>query len=106
MEPQEYLILEYSKGDRLYIPLDHLDRVSAYVAPMERAPSLTRLGTQEWSKTKSRVEKSTKEMASELLSLYAKRELAEGHSMGPDTKWQRDLENSFPYEETPEQIEK
>ena len=105
MESQEYLILEYSKGDRLYIPLDHLDRVSAYVAPMERAPSLTRLGTQEWNKTKSRVEKSTKEMASELLSLYAKRELAEGHSMGPDTKWQRDLENSFPYEETPDQIE-
>ena len=54
---QEYLILEYSHGDRLYVPMDHLDRVTPYVAPMERAPSLTRLGTQDWSKTKSKIEK-------------------------------------------------
>ena len=86
------------------MPFDHLDRVAAYVAPMEKSPSLTRLGTQEWSRTKSRVEKSTKEMASELLSLYAERELAEGHAAAPDTKWQRELEASFPFEETPDQL--
>ena len=103
-EGQEYLILEYSKGDRLFVPLDHLDRVAPYVAPMERSPSLTRLGTQEWNRTKAKVERSTKEMAFELLSLYAERELAEGHPMGPDTRWQIELENSFPYEETPDQL--
>ena len=101
---QEYMILQYAQGDRLYVPFDHLDRVAAYVAPMEKSPSLTRLGTQEWSRTKSRVEKSTKEMASELLSLYAERELAEGHAAAPDTKWQRELEASFPFEETPDQL--
>ena len=101
---QEYLILEYSHSDRLYVPMDHLDRVTPYVAPMERAPSLTRLGTQEWNKTKAKVEKSTKEMASELLELYAERELAKGHAMKPDTSWQIELEDSFPYEETEDQL--
>ena len=100
----EYLILEYSQGDRLYVPLEHLDRVAPYVAPMERSPSLTRLGTQEWNRVKERVERSTREMAAELLALYAERELAEGYAMGPDTKWQYELEESFPYEETDDQI--
>ena len=103
-DSQEYLILEYFQGDRIYVPLDHLDRVAPYVAPMERAPSLTRLGTQEWSRVKSKVEKSTREMAADLLALYAEREIAEGHSIGPDTRWQTELEESFPYQETPDQI--
>ena len=101
---QEYLILQYSQGDKLYVPFDHIDRVAPYVAPMDRAPSLTRLGTQEWVRTKARVEKSTKEMAAELLSIYAQRELAEGYQMGPDTKWQNELEHSFPYVETSDQL--
>ena len=100
----EYLILEYSQGDRLYVPLEHLDRVAPYVAPMERSPSLTRLGTQEWSRVKERVERSTREMAADLLALYAERELVEGYAMGPDTRWQYELEESFPYEETEDQI--
>jgi len=100
----EYLILEYSQGDRLYVPLEHLDRVAPYVAPMERSPSLTRLGTQEWSRVKERVERSTREMAADLLALYAERELVEGYAMGPDTRWQHELEESFPYEETEDQI--
>ncbi len=103
-DSQEYLILEYFQGDRLYVPLDHLDRVAPYVAPMERAPSLTRLGTQEWNRVKSKVEKSTREMAEDLLALYAEREIAEGHSIGPDTRWQTELEESFPYQETPDQV--
>ena len=101
---REYLILQYAQGDKLYVPMDHLDRVGPYIAPMDRAPVLTRLGTQEWRRAKSRVERSTREMAAELLSLYAARELAEGHAFAMDTPWQAELEDSFPYEETPDQI--
>ena len=100
---REYLILHYAEGDRLYVPMDHLDRVSPFIAPMDRAPRLTRLGTQEWKRTKERVERSTREMASELLSLYASREVAEGHSFAQDAPWQAELEDSFPFEETPDQ---
>ncbi|GIS65208.1 MAG: hypothetical protein CM1200mP3_14560 [Chloroflexota bacterium] len=74
------------------------------MAPMDRNPSLTRLDTQEWNRTKQRVEKSTREMAADLLTIYAERELAEGYAMGPDSKWQVELEDSFPYEETTDQI--
>ena len=102
---KEYLILEYSAGDKLYVPMEHLDRVSPYVAPMDRPPVLTRLGTQEWHRTKQKVEKSTREMASELISLYAARELTNGHAFSSDTPWQAELEDSFPYEETPDQKE-
>ena len=101
---REYLILQYADGDRLYVPMDHLDRVTPYVAPLDRAPALTRLGSQEWSRTKARVERSTREMASELLSLYAARELTEGQASAADTPWQAELEASFPFEETPDQV--
>jgi transcription-repair coupling factor (superfamily II helicase) len=70
---------------------------------MDRAPTLTRLGSQEWRRTRERVERSTREMAAELLSLYAARELVEGHSFAVDTPWQGELEDSFPYQETPDQ---
>ena len=100
---REYLAIEYANDDKLYVPLEHLDRVAPYIAPMDRAPSLTRLGTQEWRRAKQRAERSTREMASELLALYAARELAEGHSFVPDAQWQSELEESFPFEETPDQ---
>ena len=100
---REYLILEYAQGDKLYVPVEHLDRVTPYVAPSDRSPTLTRLGTQEWKRAKERVERSTREMAGELLSLYAARELGEGHMFAPDTPWQAELESSFPFEETPDQ---
>ncbi len=102
-EEGEYLVLQYSGDDKLYVPLEHLDRVSPYIAPMDRAPALTRLGTQEWKRTKERVERSTREMAGELLSLYAYRELVNGHAFAPDGVWQTELEDSFPFEETPDQ---
>ena len=101
---KEYLILEYAEEDRLYVPTEHLDRVSPYVAPMEQPPHITRLGTQEWNRIKERVRRSTREMAGELLSLYASREVVQGLSLAPDTPWQRELEDSFPYEETPDQL--
>ncbi len=100
----EYLILEYSVGDRLFVPMDHLDRITPYVAPMDRTPNLTRLGSQEWQRTKQRVEESTREMAAELLGLYARREAVEGHAFAPDTPWQLQLEDSFPFEETEDQV--
>jgi transcription-repair coupling factor (superfamily II helicase) len=100
----EYLVLQYAQGDKLYVPMEHLDRVTAYIAPMDRPPSLTRLGTQEWKRTKERVAQSTREMAAELLSLYAARELAEGHGFPQDAQWQAELDESFPYEETPDQL--
>ena len=102
-DDREYLHIEYANDDKLYVPLEHLDRVAPYIAPMDRPPSLTRLGTQEWRRAKARAERSTMEMASELLALYAARELAEGHSFVPDAQWQSELEESFPFEETPDQ---
>ena len=102
-DDREYLAIEYANDDKLYVPLEHLDRVAPYIAPMDRPPSLTRLGTQEWRRAKARAERSTREMASELLALYAARELAEGHAFVPDAQWQSELEESFPFEETPDQ---
>ena len=100
----EYLILHYAQGDKLYVPMEHLDRVTSYIAPLDHPPSLTRLGSQEWRRAKERVAQSTSEMAAELLTLYVGRELAEGHRFSPDTPWQAELEESFPYEETPDQL--
>ncbi|MDA1189394.1 MAG: transcription-repair coupling factor, partial [Chloroflexi bacterium] len=100
----EYLILEYAANDKLYVPMGHLDRISPYVAPMERAPSLSRLGSQEWRKTKERVAKATREMAAELLALYAARDAVEREPYKEDTQWEVQLEDSFPFEETPDQM--
>ncbi|MBI2165233.1 MAG: transcription-repair coupling factor [Chloroflexi bacterium] len=100
---KEYLILEYAEGDKLYVPLDQLDRVGPYMAPGDHAPSLTRLGTQEWARVKERVKRSAQEMARELLELYSTRELVQGHAFQADTPWQAELEEAFPYVETPDQ---
>ncbi len=99
----EYLVLDYAQGDKLYVPMEHLDRVTPYVAPLDHPPSLTRLGSQEWKRAKAKAARSTREMAAELLSLYAERELSEGHKFGSDTTWETELEESFPFEETPDQ---
>ena len=103
-QEREYLLLEYAEGDRLYVPTEHLDRVSLYTAPGDRAPALTRLGTQEWARIKERVKRSTVELAEELLSLYTSREMAQGIGFAGDQPWQQELEDSFPYVETPDQI--
>ena len=99
-ESKEYLVLEYAEGDRIYVPTDYLDRVSPYQAPSDQPPTLTRLGTQEWTRAKERAKRSAKEMARELLELYAARQVIQGHASSPDSPWQRELEDSFPYEET------
>ena len=102
-EEKEYLVLEYAEGDKLYVPTEHLDRVSPYLASSDQPPSLTRLGTAEWSRVKERVKHAAREMAQELLELYASRQVAQGQAISADTPWQAELEDSFPYEETEDQ---
>ncbi|MDA1129187.1 MAG: transcription-repair coupling factor [Chloroflexi bacterium] len=102
-DEKEYLILEYAENDKLYVPTDHLDRVSAYAGAQDQPPSLTRLSTAEWARVKQRVKGATREMAQELLRINAARAMAEGHKHGGDTVWQQELEDSFPFVETPDQ---
>ena len=102
-EMREFLALEYAGGDKLYVPTEHLDRVSPYQAPNDQSPTLTRLGTAEWSRVKERVKNSARALAQELLELHVARQIAEGHSFSPDSPWQQELEDSFPYEETLDQ---
>jgi transcription-repair coupling factor (superfamily II helicase) len=100
----EYLVLKYAGGDKLYVPTDQVDRVSRYIGTGEQAPALSRLGTQEWSRTRQKVKEATEEIARDLLNLYASREVVSGYRFSTDTLWQRELEASFPYVETPDQV--
>ena len=93
------------RGDKLYVPTEHLDRVSAYVGPVDRPPALTRLSGAEWARVKQRVKGAARELALELVKLNAARQAAGGHGFNPDTAWQQELEQSFPYEETPDQAQ-
>ncbi len=102
---KEYLVLEYAAGDKLYVPTDQIDRISRYIGAAERPPVLSRLGTQEWTRTKRRVKESVEEIARELLALYAAREVVPGFNFSADTVWQQEVEASFPYVETPDQME-
>ena len=102
-DDKEYLVLEYAESDKLYVPTDQLNRVSAYVGAQDHHPTLTRLGAADWTRIKQRVKGAAREMAQELIRLNATREIAEGHEFSPDTSWQRELEDSFPYIETPDQ---
>jgi transcription-repair coupling factor (superfamily II helicase) len=99
----EYMTVEYADGDRLYVPVDHLDRVDRYVGGADAHPHLSRLGSGEWERTKKRVKERAEEVARELLALYSRREMADGHAFAPDGTWQHELEASFPYQETPDQ---
>jgi transcription-repair coupling factor (superfamily II helicase) len=101
---REYLLVEYDENDRLYVPIHQADRLSRYVGADDRMPSINRLGTASWQKTKERAKQAVEEVARELLELYAARELAEGHAFGPDSAWQAELEASFPYFETEDQL--
>jgi transcription-repair coupling factor (superfamily II helicase) len=101
----EYLVLEYAAGDRLYVPIERIDRISRYIGAGDQAPPLSRLRSREWQRTKRRVKESVAEIAHELLDLYASREIAPGFAFSPDSLWQQELEASFPYMETPDQVE-
>jgi transcription-repair coupling factor (superfamily II helicase) len=102
---REYLVLEYGGNDRLYVPTEQIERVSRYIGVGDQPPPLSRLGTQEWERTKRRVKQSVADVAQELLQLYAVREVTPGFAFSRDTLWQQELEASFPYMETPDQLE-
>ena len=105
---REYLVIEYAPGrrgqppDRLYVPTDQLDEVTRYSGG--EAPTLHRLGGADWAKAKGRARKAVRQIASELIRLYSARMASPGFAFGPDTPWQRELEDAFPYVETPDQL--
>jgi transcription-repair coupling factor (superfamily II helicase) len=101
---REYLNLRYADSDRLYVPIDQIDRVSRYIGAGDTAPALTRLGTQDWERAKRKARAAVQDLANDLLELYAKRQLSQGHAFSPDSEWQRELEDAFPYVETPDQL--
>ena len=102
---KDYLKLQYAKGDVLYVPVTQLDLVSKYIGAKEDAPvRLHRLGGQEWQNTKARVRSAVKDIAKELIALYAKRMQSEGFAFDPDEEWQYDFERRFEYEETEDQL--
>ncbi len=101
---REYLSLRYAAGDRLYVPVDQVDRVARYVGSGDGTPQLTRLGTQEWERAKRKARAAVRDMADELLAIYARREAHTGHAFAPDNEWQHELEDAFPYIETGDQL--
>jgi transcription-repair coupling factor (superfamily II helicase) len=105
---REYLVIEYAAskrgqpGDRLYVPTDALDQLSRYVGGEN--PALHKMGGSDWQKAKTRARTAVREIASQLIQLYAARQHSKGHAFGPDSVWQRELEDAFPYTETPDQL--
>ena len=105
---REYLVLEYASSkrgqpaDRLFVPTDALDEISRYVGG--EVPTLNKLGGGDWAKTKGRARKAVRQIAAQLVQLYAARQSAPGHAFAKDTPWQREMEDAFPYTETPDQL--
>jgi transcription-repair coupling factor (superfamily II helicase) len=99
----DVLQIEYQGKDKLYVPVDQLDLLQKYSSEEGRTPLLSRIGGTAWAKTRARAKKAVREMAGELIRLYALRKSHPGHAFSPDTPWQRELEGSFPFEETPDQ---
>ena len=106
---REYLVLEYAPskrgypGDKLYVPTDQLDLLSKYVGG--EAPALSKMGGSDWSQAKSKARRAVRDIAVDLVKLYSARMAAKGHAFGPDTPWQRELEEAFPFAETPDQLQ-
>ena len=101
---RDYLLLEYAEGDKLFVPVEQLDRVTRYVGPEGSSPRCTRLNTSDWSRALSKARKATKQLAFDLVDVYTRRASVQGFRYAPDTPWQREMEEAFPYEETPDQL--
>lgn len=101
---RDYLLLEYAEGDKLYVPVEQLDRVTRYVGPEGASPRLTRLNTSDWSRALAKARKATKKLAFDLVDVYTRRAATKGYRYHDDTPWQREMEESFPYQETPDQL--
>ena len=101
---RECMVLLYHGGDRVYVPLERLDLVQKYSSTEGAKPQLDKLGGTSWVQRKARVKRAIRDMAQELLQLYAQRKLAQGYAFSPDSEWQKEFEEAFPYEETPDQL--
>ena len=101
---RDYLRLEYAGGDRLFVPTDQVNLIQKYIGMEDSAPKINKLGGTDWQKVKTRVKESIRDMADSLLQLYAGREVASGYSFGKDTVWQHEFEETFFFEETPDQL--
>lgn len=101
---REFLCIEYKNGDQVYVPIHQADRLTRYIGPDGSPPTPGALGTQEWPETKRKVRQAVQEVAEELLDLYARRHVAQGFAFSADTAWQGELESSFPYVETDDQV--
>ncbi|MGF0110279.1 transcription-repair coupling factor [Clostridium sp. SGI.024] len=101
---RDYLYIVYDKGDKLYVPVEQLDLVQKYIGSEGKTPKVNKLGSAEWSKAKAKVRKSINEIAQDLVKLYATRATLKGYKYNKDTEWQRQFEDEFPFEETPDQL--
>nr|WP_252187742.1 transcription-repair coupling factor [Anaeromonas frigoriresistens] len=101
---KDYLTVKYSGQDRLYIPVDQMDLIQKYIGADAGKPKVSKLGSGEWSRTKNKVKKAIEDMAMDLLQLYAKRSTVKGYSYSKDQPWQKQFEDTFPYEETDDQL--
>lgn len=101
---RDYLLLEYAEGDKLYVPVEQLDRVTRYVGPEGSSPRLTRLNTSDWSRAMAKARKATKQLAFDLVDVYTRRASTQGYRYREDTPWQHEMEESFLYQETPDQL--
>jgi transcription-repair coupling factor (superfamily II helicase) len=102
---REYLGVAYAEGDQLFVPVHQADRLARYLGPDSRAPAPSRLGGVEWRNAKTRVREAVEEVAEDLLDLYAERQIVTGYAFHPDSPWQQELEASFPYVETEDQVQ-
>ena len=100
---RDYFLLEYADGDKLYVPFEQVDRLTRYVGPDGENPRLTRLNTADWSRATNKARKAAKKLAFDLVDLYTRRAAAQGFRFSPDTSWQEQMEDCFPYEVTPDQ---
>lgn len=101
---RDYLLLEYAEGDKLFVPVEQLDRVTRYVGLEGSTPRCTRLNTADWSRAMKKASAATKKLAFDLVDVYARRASAQGYAFGPDTPAQIEMEEAFPYRETPDQL--
>src|SRR5262249_22597076 len=100
-----YLLLDYAEGDRLYLPVQRMGAISKYVGGGDNPARIDKLGGTAWQRTKESVKAAVRQIAGDLLRLYAARQVLTGFAVGPDTPWQDEFEAAFPFEETPDQLE-
>lgn len=101
---KDYLEIHYAGEDKLYVPTDQINLIQKYLGSDDHKPRVNKLGGTDWAKTKNKVKESVKDMAEDLIKLYAEREKLQGYPFGTDTVWQKDFEEAFPFEETPDQL--